>query len=115
MRLTARAAEKIGVLAAVAQTAAASTTPGTLVSIGDKVTGISCLLYKAFVDIGGALASLVFLLAAVKWVASRDDPQTRIRQRETMMNVIIGLTLLVVVKTIVLALAGVTEVPEECM
>jgi len=103
------------VLAAITQEAVAQgTTVIKLVPVDEKITEVACLLYKAFVDVAGALASLVFLIAAVKWVTSRDDAKVRVRQRETMTHAVIGLLLLLMLETAVVAITGITSLPAEC-
>ena len=55
------------------------------------VRPIMSTLCKALKHIGGALASLIFLWAAIRWIMSRDEPAKRKQAKDMMVAVIIGI------------------------
>jgi hypothetical protein len=58
------------------------------------VTPIMGELCKALKDVAGAIASVVFIWAAVQWLSSRDDPGKRKKAQDTMIAVIIGIVII---------------------
>lgn len=55
------------------------------------IQNVICGIYGVFIYIAATLAALVFLVAAVQWVASRDDPAKRKQAQTIMIHAIIGL------------------------
>jgi hypothetical protein len=51
-------------------------------------------LCKTFADAAGALASLMFLWAAIQWIMSRDDPGKRKKAQDMMIAVIVGVIII---------------------
>ena len=65
------------------------------------ITSIICNIYSAVLDIAGALAACVFMIAAVKWIASRDDAGARNSARTAMVHAIIGIIVILIAKVVV--------------
>jgi len=62
-------------------------------AIGTIVPFMSTLC-RTFRDAAGALASLIFLWAAVQWVMSRDEPAKRKQAKDMMIAVIVGVIII---------------------
>lgn len=85
----------LAVLLISAACASADTT--TREKIRDAVVTVSPIMSQlclALRDVGGAIASLIFIWAAVQWITSRDEPAKRNKARDTMIAVIIGIVIL---------------------
>lgn len=70
---------------------------GTRQDIRDAIATIVPMMSsicKAFKDVAGAIASLIFLWAAVQWIISRDDPAKRKQSQDTIIAVVIGILIL---------------------
>jgi hypothetical protein len=85
----------------------------TLVSAEDwkqmiinKVTGIICSFFRTFYYIAGAIASLVIVIAGVKWAASENDPGARKQAKDAIIHAIIGLILVILVSQLVKQVIG---------
>ena len=89
-------------------TSAAGAIP-KVTTIGNPIRDIICNLFCVFVDVAGALAALVFVAAAVTWVASRDDPAKRKQAKVIMMHAILGLVLVGITIQIMDSLAKTDE------
>ena len=60
-------------------------------TIINVVTGIVCGIYDVFWAIAGGIASLIFVIAGVKWVASENDPGSRKAAKDAMVHALVGL------------------------
>jgi hypothetical protein len=69
------------------------------------VVSILCGLFVAFKFIAGAIASLVLVWAAIKYIGSVDDPGARKYTKDVLRYVIIGLMLIVLSEVFVLYVA----------
>lgn len=67
----------------------------------EKVIDIVCSLYHVFNGVVGPLAALVFVIAGVQWVASRDDPGKRKQAQDAMIVIIVGVLLLQLISPLV--------------
>jgi len=75
-------------------------------NISNPVICIICLIYGVFIYVAASLAALVFVAAAVQWIASRDDPAKRKAALDIMVHAVIGLLLVGVGNTIVMSVIG---------
>lgn len=71
------------------------------------IQNVICGIYGIFRYIAPTLAALVFIAAAVQWVASRDDAGKRKAARDIMVHAIIGLILIGIANYIVTTIGGV--------
>lgn len=76
--------------------------------ISTPIRTIVCMLKDALVNIAGTLAALVFIIAAIKWIWSMDDPGKRKAAKDTMVHALIGLFIVAIADTIVSAIPGFT-------
>lgn len=74
---------------------------GLAENIYTPITSIICEIFSAVISITGALAAAVFMIAGIKWVASRDDAGARNAARTTMIHAIVGLIIVLLAKTVV--------------
>ncbi|MFH1835012.1 MAG: TrbC/VirB2 family protein [Methanobacteriota archaeon] len=75
-------------------------------AIYQPVTSIICEIFKGVVNITGALASAIFMISGIKWIASRDDAGARNSARTSMIHAIIGLIIVLLAKTLVGGVVG---------
>ncbi len=75
-------------------------------AIYQPVTSIICEIFKGVVNITGALASAIFMISGIKWIASRDDAGARNSARTSMIHAIIGLIIVLLAKTLVSGVVG---------
>jgi hypothetical protein len=78
----------------IGNTIAADTISPQWDTLYSNVYSIICGLFKTFKGIVGPLAVLVFVIAGVQWIASRDDPGKRKAARDAMIAIIIGVLIL---------------------
>jgi hypothetical protein len=70
------------------------------------VTSIICEIFKAVLNVVGALAAAVFMISGIKWVSSRDDAGARNSARTSMVHAIIGLIVVLLARIVV---GGITQ------
>ena len=80
---------------------------GLAENIYTPITSVICEIFKGVVNITGALAAAFFMIAGIKWVASRDDAGARNSARTAMIHAIIGLIIVLIAKTLVAGVSGV--------
>jgi len=77
------------------------------------VQSIICGIYSVFVFLAATLAGVVFIAAAVQWVASRDDPAKRKQAQSIMIHAIIGLMLVGIANTLIMEIGVVDGCTKE--
>lgn len=60
------------------------------------VTTVICGIYRVFYYIAGAIASVIFVIAGIKWIASENDPGTRKAAKDTMVHALVGLIIVLI-------------------
>ena len=89
------------VLVNVISTAYASDGGVTADSIGLKISCVLCKLASLVFITAGALASLVIIMAGVRWVTSGDDPGARQAAKTTIISAFVGLIVIMLAVFIV--------------
>jgi len=77
------------------------TASASMSSVKEKLSSVICGFYKVFFSIAGAIASLVFVIAGVKWIASENDPGARKQAKEIMVQALVGLIIVISTKAII--------------
>jgi len=79
-----------------------------------KVGSILCGIYYIFKGIVGPLAVLLFAVAGISWIVSRDEPAKRKQAEAAMIAIIVGVLLLLIVEPILITIwksvTGATDV-----
>ena len=78
------------------------------------VDSIVCGVYDVFLGVAGAIASLIFVIAGVKWVASENDPGSRKAAKDAMVHALVGLIIVGVAYLIINAAAGALGLTGSC-
>ena len=77
-----------------------------LTGIQNSLASLICGIYSVFVGIAGAVASLVFVIAGVKWIASENDPGARKQAKDIMVQALVGLIIILVANDIIQAITA---------
>lgn len=80
---------------------AASMADADMTAIVQPIKDALCGLYCVIFGVAGFIASLVFLLAGLKWIGSADDPSGRKQAKDTMIFVVVGLIIIAIANNIV--------------
>jgi len=92
------------ILASAASQVQAWSIRDSVINIASPIVFIICELYLIFFQVAGGLGVLIFTIAGIMWVYSRDDPATRKKARATMIAVIIGLLIILITNQVLSAI-----------
>jgi disulfide bond formation protein DsbB len=70
-------------------------------SIGGKISCVLCKLASLVYITAGAIASLVIIMAGLRWVTSADDPGARNAAKTTIISAFVGLIIIILAVFIV--------------
>ena len=62
--------------------------------------------YQTMTDVGGAVASLVIVIAAIKWTGSENDAGARKSAKDAIVHAVVGLIILTVGETVIGGMGG---------
>ena len=88
----------LGVLILAGMTSAQSATVTSVITI---ITNLICRLILVLYGIAAAVASIVIVIAGIRWVGSAEDAGARAAAKSTMIHAIIGLIIVIVALAIV--------------
>ncbi|MFC2154353.1 pilin [Candidatus Altiarchaeota archaeon] len=69
--------------------------------IASPAVMIICAIFEAFVYISGAMATLIIVYAAIRWIGSADDPGARKVAKHMMWHAVMALVIVLVADSIV--------------
>jgi len=83
-------------------------------SIGAAARSIICNMYSEINDVGGAVASVIVTVAAIRWTGSENDAGARKSAKDAIVHAIVGLIILSIINGLIGGVSGGDPIGSPC-